>query len=242
MAKLTEDETVRLLKETFADREQLVDAGLPEATTTRSAPRRRSWPVLAAAASVLAVAAGSLYVAQGGDRPEVEPPIATTTTTSPGTGSSSQVPPVAARDAAIWAAAIKEIATVDAPAGGWPGLIVLDAPVDGMLSTKGPGHEVRGKPFSATVRRDIETLLADVAPVEWVPKRPDLQLGEGLCARPPLNRPIITVGPIAEKPNGRVTVVAYSWRDCGQGNWKAFDLVKQGAAWRVTGWAAEATT
>ena len=121
MSKSTEDETVRLLKETFADREHLVDAGLPEATKgsllkasnvrgshsgRRPQPTgRRTWPVLLAAASVLAVAGGGVYAARDGDRTGVAPPAETPTTarvpstipttgqpTVPSIGETAQVP------------------------------------------------------------------------------------------------------------------------------------------------------
>jgi hypothetical protein len=56
MSKLTEDDAVRLLRETFADREQLL-ADLPSATTSTT---RRRGPIVLASAAVVAVLGGVL--------------------------------------------------------------------------------------------------------------------------------------------------------------------------------------
>ena len=75
MAKLTDEELERLLRETFADKEDLLDS-LPQATKRR----RPVAPLLLAAAAVLAVLGSILYgVSRGGDLDPV-PPVATAST------------------------------------------------------------------------------------------------------------------------------------------------------------------
>ncbi|GAA2820281.1 hypothetical protein [Kribbella solani] len=98
MPKLTDDELAELLRETFADKEDLADS-LPVATKRR----HRVAPALLAAAAVLAVIAGVLVAADGLRRHD---PAA-----RPGTGSSDTAQPETRRtrsgeDGAVWAAAI----------------------------------------------------------------------------------------------------------------------------------------
>jgi hypothetical protein len=93
MNRLTDEELERLLRETFADKEKLVDT-LPLATMRR----RPLVPVLLAAAAVLVVLGGILY---GVNRGRDVDPVA--------------VPPASAQpndeDAQIWATAVTAITT-----------------------------------------------------------------------------------------------------------------------------------
>ncbi|TCO17615.1 hypothetical protein EV652_11768 [Kribbella steppae] len=89
MARLTDEDLERLLRETFADKEDLLDS-LPQATK----PRRPIAPILLAAATVLVVLGGILYGVNRGAEVEPTPPVASSSTTD---------------DADIWAAAIVAI-------------------------------------------------------------------------------------------------------------------------------------
>ncbi|MDX6283081.1 MAG: hypothetical protein QOH03_4152, partial [Kribbellaceae bacterium] len=59
MPKLTDEEVGQLLRETFTEKEELLDH-LPEATTIPV--RRRKAPVLLAAAAVIVILAGVLSI------------------------------------------------------------------------------------------------------------------------------------------------------------------------------------
>ena len=109
MAKLTDDDIEQLLRETFADKENLVDE-LPSATK-----RRSPGPVLLAAAAVLVVLAGVLYaVNRAGDPDAVSP--------------AGQVSPTVrfeSDDAMIWAKAIQSMLRQVTPGQGWKTVFVL---------------------------------------------------------------------------------------------------------------------
>jgi hypothetical protein len=110
MGKLTDEDIEQLLRETFADKENLVDE-LPLATK-----RRNPAPVLLAAAAVLVVLAGVVYgVSRAGDLGAVSPagPVSTTVRSE-------------SDDAMIWAAAIEAMLRQVTPGQGWKTVFVLD--------------------------------------------------------------------------------------------------------------------
>lgn len=139
MPKLTDDEVGALLRETFADKEKLVDQ-LPMAT------KRRKAPVLLAAAAVLVLLTGILYVAGDRDRETVAK---------------------APADAAIWAAVMSEIVK-KAPEGKLgPVLEVLAAPEDHAAPPE-MAEPIRGPEFSAQTKARIEQQVTQ--PIQWVHK------------------------------------------------------------------------
>src|SRR5882757_510311 len=149
MTKPTDEEIGTLLRETFADKENLVDQ-LPEGT------KHRRMPVLLAAAAVLVILGGILYAAGSGD--PSPPPAAQATVTVP-------TAQTQAADSLIWAAGIEGI--VKRESGTKPiVLYVLDAPHQGAGDPV--GGPVRGTPFTAAERVGIENALAGVARIEWI--------------------------------------------------------------------------
>lgn len=221
MTKLTDDDVARLLRETFADKENLVDH-LPEATTRASRPRRTG-PVLLAAASVLVILGGILYAAGAtGGKPDPNPAQSSVTVQSP--AGTTQVIPT---ESLIWAAAIEGILQREQPTGKVSVLFILDAPYQGA----GGGNQVRGKPFSEAQRIGIENALNDVAPVQWVRSRPG---GAKVCDQPPAKSPYITLGPVVSN-DGHVEVGINLWRGCLNARWLTFRLDQQGSSWKVTG-------
>ena len=110
MSKLTDDDIEQLLRETFADKENLVDE-LPLATK-----RRNPGPVLLAAAAVLVVLAGVLYGVNRAGDPGAVSPAGQVSTTVRSEGD----------DAMIWAAAIESMLRQVTPGQGWKTVFVLD--------------------------------------------------------------------------------------------------------------------
>jgi hypothetical protein len=224
MSKLTEDDAVRLLRETFADREQLL-ADLPSATTSTT---RRRGPIVLASAAVVAVLGGVLYV--GGATSEQEPgPAQVTVTNQASPSAPSTAAQVVSAETEIWAAVIEEAAQREQPAKGWAKLVVLDAPHRGAGDPI--GAPVRATPFSTDVRNTIESRLASTAPLEWVRERPK---AVARCGAELLKGPIITVGPVVRK-GGHVEVGVSTWRSCQNALWLTYRLDRQGKAWQVTG-------
>jgi hypothetical protein len=223
MSKLTEDETVRLLRETFADREHLID-GLPTATTSSA---RHRMPILLAAAAVLAVLGGTLYVtgSTSQDEPGVAQSPTAPVTSAPTTRPSASVQ---STEIAIWAAAAEAGALIESPAGHWPVIFLLDAPHTSAGSATRPLG--RGVPFSPAVRSGIADRLKPLGPVQWVPKRPTLPRG---CAENSPG-PVITLGPVVHK-GGHAEVGVSVWRGCLDGHWMTYRIDRQQTGWRVTG-------
>jgi hypothetical protein len=225
MSKLTEDETARLLRETFAEREKLVDE-LPAAT---AGPRGRG-PVLLAAASVLVVLGGALFVADrtGSDEPGVAQASPAPVTSAPGpetTGSGQTLP---LQDAVIWAATAEAAAKIEIPAGRWPVIYVLDAPAPGVATPTSPAG--RGRPFDVHVRNLIAARLAPLGPVQWVRDQPR----SGPECERGSRGPYITLSPVA-LVGEHAEVGIRAWRGCQAIHWKTYRLDKQGTGWRVTG-------
>jgi len=137
MTKLTDEEVGRLLRETFADKENLVDS-LPVAT------RRRKAPVLLAAAAVLVLLAGVLFAA--GDRDD-------------------KIAAEGPRDAAIWATVISEMMKKTPEEKVGPDLFILAAPQN--FPPPGQSGHVRGPDFSTQTKARIEQLVALGRPVRW---------------------------------------------------------------------------
>jgi hypothetical protein len=207
MTKPTDDEIGRLLRETFADKEELVES-LPEASKPK---HRRTGPILLAAASVAAVLGGIIYAADRANQPG--PGQAQATTTAPALNDIYVLPD----DQLIWAAAIKEILTIERPAAGWPGVNVLDVPT-------------RGQPFTEQEKSGIGSRLSSV-PVQWVRTLPT---GAKACEQPSVAKPYVTLGPIVSK-DGHVEVATSIWRGCLDAHWLTYRLDKKADRWLVTG-------
>jgi len=240
---MKDEELGDLLRETFASKEHQLDS-LPEAINP---VKRRTGPILLAAASVLVVLGGILYAANGGAGSNQAGPGETASvpgatdgpvrtmpgSTPPGStqpGSTSTAVPGESRNALIWAAAITEILKIERPSAGWPGVRVLDA------SNAGAGggsvtYEYAPR-FTAAERAAIEQALAGVAPVQWVGNRP--QGGKELCDQPAAKEPYVTVGPIVSV-QGHLEVGAWVWRGCLDAHWLTYRLDQQTGGWKITG-------
>ncbi|WP_020391031.1 hypothetical protein [Kribbella catacumbae] len=236
MPKLTDDEVGQLLRETFADKENLVDQ-LPEATTS---PVRRKLPVLIAAASVLAVLGGAVSIV-GTDHKQEARPTQTPTVPLGDSYAPAASKPTAAVTTTLelnltvtgWGLVLKEALKLERPAGGWPAVKILDRPYRGAGDPSGPG--VAGIPFDAKTRTKLAG-YAD-AQVEWVKSRPT---GANICDQPAAT-PYITLGPVVfDKKAESATVGVSVWRSCQDGMWATYRLAdvpnpKGGADWKITG-------
>ena len=224
MTNRTDDELGRLLKETFADKENLLldsqsaRAGtdqLPEATRSRRAP------ILLAAAAVLVILAGVLYAAnpRGGSEPGPGPAGVT--------ASNTQTTQVIPTESLIWAAAIKGILDREQNPTKDPILYILDASHENAGDTD---KQVRNVPFTEAQRIGIENALTGFARIEWVRQRGD---GTKECPTTPQG-PYVTVGPIVQKA-GHVEVGVNIWRGCLNARWMTLIVAQQGSTWKVTG-------
>jgi hypothetical protein len=204
MTKLTEDEAIRLLRETFADKESLVDRS-PEATARKKVG---VWVPILAAACVLALLGGVALAVGVIDRPGTNGsvPAAGTSPTGAPQGAPSD-------SAEMWAEVVAKASEIDRPEAGWPSLTVLDAPHDVSLGSTGPG---RGKPFDPATKRVIEQRLAKIAPIHWVsqwtPEEPTK------CSANGYRSPIITISPLTLK-NGHREATFSIWLACGSAQW-----------------------
>jgi hypothetical protein len=202
MTKLTEDEAIRLLRETFADKESLVDR-LPEATARKAIG---IWLPILAAACVLALLGGVAFAVGVIDRPGANGSV-------PAAGASPTHTGAPSASAEMWAEVVAKASEIDRPNAGWSSLTVLDAPHDVSLGSTGPG---RGKPFDPATKRAIEQRLAKIAPIHWVsrwtPEEPTK------CSANGYRSPIITISPLTLK-NGHHEATFSIWLACGSAQW-----------------------
>jgi hypothetical protein len=234
MPKLTDDEVGTLLRETFVDKENLVDQ-LPTATTS---PARRKAPALLAAAAVVAVLAGTVTVA-GRDHQETARPTSTpqvaekaepASSTGPMTGSTTAELNLTAHG---WALALKEVTKAERPPGGWPVVKVLDAWYEAAGNPSGPGAARR--PFDERERAWIASYSG--VRIEWVKSRPT---GSDICDQP-AGTPYVTLGKVVfDRKVSTGTVGVSLWRGCLDARWLTYRLVDDPSirgeiGWRITG-------
>ncbi|MFI6680237.1 hypothetical protein [Kribbella sp. NPDC050470] len=213
MARLTDEELERLLRETFADKESLVD-NLPKATKHR----RPLAPILMAAAAVLVVLAGTVY---GVTRDRDTDPVASSTTTGVVDAGARAG---ASENAQIWAAAILAGAQQYKPPQDWQSLVLQDQSVIVTQAKRDSAVPT----FTAADKDKIVQLVGRVVTVAWSSTRTsadtceDQALGE------------VTVGPVIDKGDHKEVAVGIE-RMCSYGHWATYRLEKQGVAWVVTG-------
>lgn len=227
--KPTDNELGELLRETFADKENLLDATADKPIKLPNATRRRV-PIVLAAASVSAVLGGAFVVAQEGRPEQVTRPRASgPAQATPGVTVTVKITKTASPHGPpdAWAAVILEMAEWERPAAGWPGLRVLDSPVEGAGSPT--AKTTRGLPFTPEQRQEIERLVG--VPVEWVKSRP---VGANVCDQPPAARPYVTVGSITEV-GAQLEIGANIWRGCLDARWLNYRLDQRDGKWTVTG-------
>jgi hypothetical protein len=221
MPKLTDEEVGRLLRETFAEKEDLVDQ-LPEATV---APVRRKAPVLLAAAAVFVVMAGALSIAGINRGPSSEPASAPpasnadSTPTPPNPQVQLTAPPPSVSTAYLSGVAIAELTKWERPAGGWPVVKVLDASYDAASSPTSAGGA------GTLISKQDRSTIAELAgtPISWVRSRP---AGPNACDQAD-GTPYVTLGPVVLKPDGSSATIGMSmWRGCLDARWLTYRLVR----------------
>ncbi|GAA0934830.1 hypothetical protein GCM10009554_21180 [Kribbella koreensis] len=223
MSKLTDEEVGQLLRETFADKEGLLDQ-LPEATSTPV--RRRKGPVLLAAAAVLVVLVGVVSVAGLNRGPSSEPAGAsaasstngTPTPPNPSVAITAARPPVSL--AYLSGVAIAELTKWERPAAGWPVVKVLDATYSQASSPIEVGG--KGTPLSQQAQALIAASAVGV-PIEWVQRRPK---GDKVCEEAD-GTPYVTLGPVVMAKSGASATIGMSiWRGCMDAQWLTYRLVR----------------
>ncbi|GAA1590107.1 hypothetical protein GCM10009804_52860 [Kribbella hippodromi] len=224
MPKLTDEELGELLRETFADKEDLADS-LPMATKRR----HRVLPALLAAAAVLAVIAGVLVAADGTRRHD---PAARPDTAGPDT---AQTP--FDENGLIWGAAIATVArNIQTRPGGWEAVQVLaegavfSAQATIRYSSPGPGQRVWPPPrtvFSTDDRALIERALRPIgAGVRW-DDSPAPRCAAGEVAT-------VTVGAVITRGSRRDVRVTLR-NNCGVSVSGTYTLQRIDGTWQVVG-------
>jgi hypothetical protein len=225
MPKLTDEQLGELLRETFADRETLVDneSQVPEATKPR-----RLLPALLAAAAVVAVLGVVLYGVQraGGPSPATAPPkTSATTTPSESTGSHAE-------DGLIWGVAIAAIVRQAQPAHEtWQAVEVF-----GQIGYPGgkSGTPQPSVTFPAAVKQQVEQAVMPLAPVRW-----NQPISPSFCV--PGRIASVTVAPVVYKRDHqevqvdlRRGCVGGTWGTSG-GTWGIYSLKKVAGTWKIVG-------
>lgn len=221
MGKLTDEDIEQLLRETFADKEDLVNE-LPQATK-----RRSPVPALLAVAAVLVVLAGVLYGVNRWGQPDPVPPVASTTTTTRGPEVSGDR--LAASDKGdIWGAAIVSVARRFEPAGvQWAAVRVL------RYSIQTDQVTAPGMVFTATEKARIEQAVRPLAPVIWNGTPSPVS-----CA--PGRDPIVMVGAIVDKGDHQDVGVMFT-QGC-ESQLVTTRLRKVDGVWKVTATALGTAT
>ncbi len=203
--RLTDDELGDLLRETFAEHENLTDH-LPEATK-----RRSPVPVLLAAAAVLVVLVGVLYGVHRPDRSD-QPLAATPAATAAGSD-----------DGSIWAAATVSIARLAEPSDGWQFVQVFGQ------GQRPHTQALKGSPapvvtFSAAAKARIEAAVRPLAPVTWG------GVEESCAARVAT----VTLGPVVSKADHKEVHTSIFY-DCGRGSILTYRIENVAGLWKVIG-------
>ncbi|MEI8407937.1 MULTISPECIES: hypothetical protein [unclassified Kribbella] len=203
---MTDQDLEQLLRETFADKEDLVDS-LPQATKRR----RPVGPVLLAAAAVLVVLGGILYgVNRDGGADPAPPPVA--------------VAP-AGDDAEIWGAAI---ATITERFQSKYDLRTV-ALSDGFRAARFQENTGTVRAFSVAEKDRIADLVAKAAGVQvtWSEAGPETAQCIRTLAR-------VGVGDVVDKGDHKEvrTSIAYN---CGYAYLLTYRVEKRGDTWTVTG-------
>lgn len=226
MPKLTDEEVGQLLRETFTEKEELLDH-LPEATTK---PVRRKAPVLLAAAAVIVVLAGVLSIAGLDGKPTPRPTAGqaasadasgssqpTNQPTEPAVAMSGASGPIIA--ARVSGVAIAELTKWERPDGGWPVVKVLDASYSSASSPTEAGG--KATPLSKQQQAVIAASAAGV-PIEWVSSKPT---GANVCEEAD-GTPYVTLGPVVMAKGGSSATIGMSmWRGCLDAQWLTYRLV-----------------
>jgi hypothetical protein len=214
MPKLTDEEVGQLLRETFADKEGLIDR-LPEATIR---PVRRKAPVLLAAAAVVVILAGIAAATglQGG--PDVQPAAQSPSPRQTSPVGQPQPKNFLPQTGQLVGMAVAELTQWERPAGGWPVVKVLDASYSQASSPTDTGG--KGIPLS----KEEQAVIARSAgvPIEWVASRP---AGPDVCDQAN-GTPYVTLGPVVfSKDRLSATIGMSMWRGCLDAKWLTYRLL-----------------
>ena len=209
MAKLTDEELERLLRETFADKEDLLDS-LPEATKRR----RPVAPILLAAAAVVVVLGSLLYGVNRGDV-DPTPPVATASTSD---------------DADIWAAAIATIAQRSDQAAHLQSVqTVLLSETTATVTGAERANNTRA--FSAAEKDRIADLVVKSTHLQVRWSEEGLHTRDARCVQ---TLATVSVGTVVDKGDHREvrTSMAYN---CGYQYFVTYRVEKRDDTWTVTG-------
>lgn len=215
MPKLTDEELGQLLRETFTEKEDLVDQ-LPEATLR---PVVRRAPALLAAAAVLTILGGGISIAGAGlgssPSESAKGPAASSTPSKVMAGSPAEV----GLNVKLSGLAVAELTKWERPAGGWPVVNVLDGSYLDASSPTVEGGGV-GTPFSKQEKAAIAAVSG--VPIAWVKHRPvradACDLSSGV--------PYVTIGQVVvnQADASSATIGMSIWRGCLDAQWLTYRL------------------
>ncbi|MEV6411773.1 hypothetical protein [Kribbella sp. NPDC051718] len=234
MPKLTDEEVGQLLRETFADKESLIDQ-LPEATST---PARRKAPALLAAAAVLVLVAGVAVATGLKSGPDAQPVAQSPSPGKTGPTLEAQAKNYQPDTGVLAGVAVAELAKWERPDGGWPVVKVLNA----SYSQASSPTEAAGKGTPLSKQEQAAIARSAGVPIEWVDSRPT---GPDVCDKAD-GTPYVTLGPVVfNKSRSSATIGMSIWRGCMDAQWLTYRLVpdatqysgagESGDRWAVAG-------
>ncbi|WP_433164808.1 hypothetical protein [Kribbella sp. CA-247076] len=197
----------RLLRETFADKEKLLDS-VPSATRRR----RSAAPVLLAAAAVLVVLGGILYGVNRGPDADPAPPVAAAP---------------AGDDAEVWSAAITAVVQQFQPKYKLDTVHLSDRPAV-VVEAQGAG---RAWAFSAAQKDRIAEVVSTSAHVDVTWIDPATLASRANCVR---TRADVSVGRVVDK-GARKEVQTRITYNCGHEYWLTYLVEQQATRWIVIG-------
>lgn len=213
MARMTDEELEQLLRETFADKEKLVDT-LPEATKPHRPPVA---PVLLAAAAVLVVLGGILYGVNRIRDVDPAPPVAT-----------------AGQDAQIWGATITAITQRFQPQYKLDTLLVPGHTSTITTASRLQSGDERAdavRTFSAAEKDQIEDQVVTATHVQFRWTEPEPRDTIMKCF-PTIAR--VSVGNVVDKGDHQ-EVPAWIAYNCGAEYWLTYRVEKRGDTWTTVG-------
>jgi hypothetical protein len=153
-------------------------------------------------------------------------------------GASSEQAAMIERDAAIYAAVIRQLVTKDHTFGSGPSpfdhVYVLDGVIADAGSPRMPAYQEVGRPFRPILKRSILARLADLPKIEFVRGSRRVVIDEDDCPRVRGEGVLLSLGPISGSER-RVTVANSLFFACLGGQWLTYVLEPAAGDWRVVG-------
>lgn len=151
---------------------------------------------------------------------------------------STEQPALIERNAAIYAAVIRQLVTKDHTFGSGPSpfdhVYVLDGVAADAGTPRMPAYQELGRPFPPSLKRSILDRLTDLPEIEFVADPKTIIVDEADCPRVEGNGMLLSLGPISGSER-RVTVANSLFFACLGGQWLTYVIEPAANDWRVVG-------